>query len=38
VVAEHADIVQALARGDGAAAADATEQHIRSFRAALVRP
>jgi len=35
VIAEHAQLVQALAAGDGQAAADATEQHIRSFRNAL---
>jgi len=35
VIVEHAQLVQALAAGDGQAAAEATEQHIRSFRDAL---
>jgi len=35
VIAEHAAILDALARADGEAAADAAEQHIRSFRDAL---
>jgi len=36
VIAEHAAIVDALAAGDAALAADNTEKHIWSFRAALM--
>ncbi|MFH0245392.1 FadR/GntR family transcriptional regulator [Streptomyces sp. HK10] len=36
--AEHAELLRLLRAGDGAAAADLVERHIRGFHGALVRP